>query len=120
MGRNNRKTKQPSDSAVGNVFKVAAGRAHKAKHQKIKNKIKKVSVHISSLIAICNPLTNPLQMKVADEDKVKRLNTSLDNMQDDVRKRPQVQEAKLNDMKRTDYTQETVNVDEAADILEKL
>jgi hypothetical protein len=100
MGRNNRKTKQPSDSVVGNVFKVAAGRAHKAKHQKIKNKIKK--------------------MKVADEDKVKRLNTSLDNMQDDVRKRPQVQEAKLNDMKRTDYTQETVNVDEAADILEKL
>lgn len=38
----NKKRKQTQSSSTGNVFKVAEGRAHKAKHQKIKKKFMKV------------------------------------------------------------------------------
>jgi hypothetical protein len=98
MGKNKNKRKQTSK--VNDVFKVAEGRANKAKHQKIKKKV--------------------LKIKANNEDKVQKLNESADVMQEDVRKPRQVQEVKLNELKRTDFTLNDVNVDEATDIFNKL
>lgn len=63
---------------------------------------------------------NHLQIKAINEDKVQKLNESLDDMQDDVRKKPVIQEIRMNELKRTDFTNDAVDVDEAADILGKL
>jgi len=53
------------------------------------------------------------QVKVLNEDKIDKLNSSAQSIQEDVRKKPLPVAPKVNQMKRTDYTPKTVDVDGA-------
>ena len=59
-------------------------------------------------------------MKQANEDKIEKLNSSAQNIQEDVRKKPLPVEPKINLVKRTDYTSESIDVDGAISSLSKM
>ncbi|KAI1285190.1 tRNA (guanine(37)-N1)-methyltransferase [Halotydeus destructor] len=99
MGKN-KKGRKPGNTET-NVFRVADGRAKKAKNQKTRGKILK-------------------KVRTTDDEKISHLNESVDVIQEDVRKKPEILEPKLNELKRTDYTDKSVNVDEAIEIFNKL